>query len=395
MTALDTRPLPSSGGGTALPPRPVAPPRVRRRRRWLRLLVLSLAVLMVVPTYSYARALTAPGGGSWQVRSVEWVRDHGGAGLVNWAENWWYARNQPSTAPPPASALPRPAGQPVAVPAGTEAPAAIPALAGAQPLPGEGQWVAGRTDRNRIPAIYTTYLRPDPAHPSVVAGAAWMRSSSTVAHLGAGILQPGGNAWPGAGQVPGPAVGSLVATFNSGWKFKDITGGFYLDGRIGRPLLPGEASVVIDDQGRVTIGAWGSEVWMTPQVRAVRQNLAMVVEGGRPVPGLTTNLDGSWGSTRNQFQYTWRSGLGTDARGNLVYVAGNELTLKSLAQAMVDAGIQRGMELDIHSNMVSFSSWRPVAGGSVTPTKLLPGLQRPADRYLAVDQRDFFYLTLR
>jgi hypothetical protein len=62
---------------------------------------------------------------------------------------------------------------------------------------------------------------------------------------------------------------------------------------------------------------------------------------------------------------------------------------------MVDAGIQRGMELDIHSNMASFSFWAPTAAGTVAPTKLLPGMQRSADRYLSVDQRDFFYLTLR
>jgi len=29
------------------------------------------------------------------------------------------------------------------------------------------------------------------------------------------------------------------------------------------------------------------------------------------------------------------------------------------------------------------------------PTKLLPNMNRPADRYLVPDQRDFFYLTLR
>ena len=53
------------------------------------------------------------------------------------------------------------------------------------------------------------------------------------------------------------------------------------------------------------------------------------------------------------------------------------------------------MELDIHSAMVSFSSWAPNASGRVEPTRLLPTMTRPADRYLDPDQRDFFYLTLR
>jgi hypothetical protein len=388
MTALDTRPAPPPGG--ALLPGVPAP-----RRRRLRVAVLVVACLLVVPAVSYAQALRAPGGGSWQVRSVEWVRDHGGAGLVNWVENWWYAKHEPPTSAPAAGSLPRPAAGTVAVPAGTEVPAPIPALAGVRPLPGEGQWVAGRSDAAGIPAVYTTFVRPDAEHASVVAGVAWMRSSDTVAHLVAGTQQPGGSGWAGGGHVPAGDVPSLVATFNSGWKFRDIHGGFYLDGRTGQPLVRGVASAVIDDRGHVTIGAWGSEVRMTSHVRAVRQNLAMVVDGGRAAPGLTTNLHGLWGSSRNQFQYTWRSGLGTDAHGNLVYVAGSGLTLETLARAMVDAGIQRGMELDIHSNMASFSSWQPGAGSSVVPTKLLPGMQRPATRYLTVDQRDFFYLTVR
>jgi hypothetical protein len=152
--------------------------------------------------------------------------------------------------------------------------------------------------------------------------------------------------------------------------------------------------VVIDDQGHVTVGQWDRDASMTSHVVAVRQNLALVVDGGRAVSGLAANANGRWGSSRNQFQYTWRSGLGSDARGNLVYVAGDGLTLQTLADAMVDAGIQRGMELDIHPGMESFASWAP-AGSSSTPTKLLPAMRRPADRYLTVDQRDFFYLTLR
>jgi hypothetical protein len=53
------------------------------------------------------------------------------------------------------------------------------------------------------------------------------------------------------------------------------------------------------------------------------------------------------------------------------------------------------MELDIHSALVSFASWVPSPTGKVKPTKLLPGMDRPANRYLAADQRDFFYLTLK
>ncbi|MGC4942241.1 hypothetical protein [Kribbella sp. DT2] len=44
------------------------------------------------------------------------------------------------------------------------------------------------------------------------------------------------------------------------------------------------------------------DVKMTSDVVAVRQNLDLVVTGGRLVDGLTLNAQGRWGSVRSQFQ---------------------------------------------------------------------------------------------
>lgn len=381
--------------GDLLAPPPGAPTRRARegrrprRRRWIAAL---LAALLVFPAYSYAQALTAPGNAPWDVRSVEWVRDHGGNSLVNAIENWYYTRRTPTDAVPPSGQ--RPAVGPALGASPGEAPAPIAAV-GSSSVPGEGAWVAGRPDAAGRPAIYTTWFRPDPRYGSVVAGAAWIRAGDTTAHLVPGTRQPGGG-WPGNASVPSADVAALVATFNSGWKMQDINGGFYLDGRTGRPLADGAASVVIDDHGNVTIGQWGRDVTLTPHVAAVRQNLALVVDGGRPVAGLADNATGLWGSAHNQLQYTWRSGIGTDAHGDLIYVAGDQMTLSTLAAAMVDAGVVRGMQLDIHRSMVTFASWRPGPGGtSPVPTHLLPAMPGSAARYLQPDQRDFFYLTLR
>ncbi len=51
------------------------------------------------------------------------------------------------------------------------------------------------------------------------------------------------------------------------------------------------------------------------------------------------------------------------------------------------------MELDINSYWVTFNSYaRPGAGA---PSSLLPGMARPATRYLSPDDRDFFAVYLR
>ena len=102
------------------------------------------------------------------------------------------------------------------------------------------------------------------------------------------------------------------------------------------------------------------------------------------------------GTGRNQFQFTWRSGIGTTANGDLVYVAGRGLTLDVLAHAMAQAGIVTGMELDIHSPMVGFNLF-PTASGAISGSgqRLLTSMPLAPDRYLIPDQRDFFYLTER
>ena len=204
--------------------------RRRTRRRTLRVLAGILLIGLCLSTASYVRALTYPGQATWQQRSVSWLRDHGGSPIVNRAENWYYTRHAPATSPPDPASLPTTMAT-TATPMG--GPHGLPALSG---LPGEGAWVPGRTGRGGQPAAYTTFFQPDPAHASVVAGAAWIRAGATTAHLVAGTTQPGGNGWPGNAQVPPTAVPHLVAVFNSGFKMNDITGGYYSHGRTAKPL---------------------------------------------------------------------------------------------------------------------------------------------------------------
>ncbi|MDT7704709.1 MAG: hypothetical protein QOG20_316 [Pseudonocardiales bacterium] len=64
---------------------------------------------------------------------------------------------------------------------------------------------------------------------------------------------------------------------------------------------------------------------------------------------------------------------------------------------MTAAGVQRGMELDIHPGMVTFNTFHPAADApfGLAAAKLLPDMPEPATRYLNPDQRDFFAVTVR
>ena len=84
----------------------------------------------------------------------------------------------------------------------------------------------------------------------------------------------------------------------------------------------------------------------------------------------------------------WRSGIGIDRRGNLIYAAANYQTVHSLAEILIHAGAVRAMELDINSYWISFNTYG--VPGAREPAKLLEETERPADRYLSPDDRDFF-----
>ena len=112
------------------------------------------------------------------------------------------------------------------------------------------------------------------------------------------------------------------------------------------------------------------------------------MDGRRANPNLS---DGpQWGVTLGNAIRVWRSGVGVDRHGNLLYAAANEQTVGSLAQILIRAGAMRAMELDINSYWVSFISY-----GSRGPANLLPDMQRSSDRYLTTSDRDFLAVYRR
>ena len=354
-------------------------------------MALVLAVGFLVTYASYLRALTYPGNASVSVRSVEWLRDNGGSPLVDAVENWWFTRNAPPTTAPDPGNLP---GAPRATVPG--APAPLAAIGPRPAVAGEGAWNAGPATVGGVTPMLATWVRPDPAHPGVVAAIARFDQNLVVARLVAGTREPDQGSWPDGAQVPAGLQASLVATFNSGFKMAGAHGGYYAYGRTARPLRDGAASLVIDRAGRISVGAWGRDRQMNPDVVAVRQNLDLIIDNGSTVPGLTANTGDKWGSTKNQLQYTWRSALGVDKAGQLFYVAGNGLTLATLARALADTGVVRGMELDIHPAEVHlFSYTHPSGAPGPVPSALLNSMHGPRDRYLQPDQRDFIALYAR
>jgi hypothetical protein len=122
-----------------------------------------------------------------------------------------------------------------------------------------------------------------------------------------------------------------------------------------------------------------------------RQNLPLIVQNGRLNPALSNGA--LWGATLGNAVRVWRSGVGVDARGNLIYAAADIQTAQSLAEILKHAGAVRAMELDINFEWTTLNFYGRWGAGH--PTKLLPGMDRPAVRYLTPDDRDFFAVYAR
>ena len=361
-----------------------------------------------MPGCSFVQAMQAPGNLTAQEKAVEWLRDRGFNGAVNRVENWWYTNH-----PPPKGGLPRrritAVGPPaerirtapatsttIALPAHTPPPANVESPA-ASPLPNEGVWLPVGPQVDGLPTLEETQVRPDAVHTSLLDGLVWMDPKLVRFELHPGLSEPGGH-WSQPPDIPIADRLGLLAAFNSGFRMRDARGGFYLDGVTSHPLVDGAASLVIDKNGTATVGRWGRDVQMGPQVAAVRQNLELIVDGGQPVPGLTDNVNGAWGQTLGQRVLVWRSALCVDAHGGLIYGYGNGLGALSLASLMQRAGCQRAMELDINSSWTTMNFYAPVEAGnpaSVLGSKMLADQLKPGDRYLSPDARDFIAVFQR
>jgi hypothetical protein len=188
------------------------------------------------------------------------------------------------------------------------------------------------------------------------------------AQLYSGSASPGGGPYEFTAPVQPAQAATLVAAFNGGFLMNSAQGGYYTEGRTVVPLVAGAASLVIYANGSVTVGAWETDVSMTPDVVAVRQNLVPLVSGGQPTTEATSPDWQAWGNTCGAtscastvpgIENQWRSGVGVTADGALVYAAGPELTPLQLAQLLVYVGAIRGMELDINPNWPVFVTYDP------------------------------------
>ena len=413
----DSEPTESAPSESVLPE--PQPPRVGRLRRlhrwaplWLKVAGAVVATFVLLVSVSFLKAITASNNLTVSERAAEWARDNHLGPVVNKIENGWFTANAPKASGTPdreidGNGSTGSTAAPTAVPH-LEAPSPVQVPDGVTPVPNEGVWQPAGPLVGGAQAMYTTQVRPDSVHTSLLSGLAWMDPQLVRFELYPGTTEPGGK-WAEPSKVPAEQVPDLMAAFNSGFRMQDANGGFYLDGVTKGDLRDGAASFVIYRDGTATVGMWGRDVTMTPDVVAVRQNLDLIIDNGGgapnvagkpaadaapgvPADGLDDNANGAWGDTLGNKVLVWRSGVCVTASGAVVFGYGDGLGALSLSELLMRAGCVRAMELDINKSWTTFNTYGATTfgdPGSVHGTKLLPEQVKGGDRYLSTDARDF------
>ena len=392
---------------TAEPPRSSRRrPRVARDPLWRRarrVLLAACLFCLAVAAVSWIPAVTGSRNLGISIASVEWLRSHGGNPIVTQIENWYYELNAPEKGGPALTSLPQVG---VGAAKGTEggeggegggAEHAVYGPPDVKPLihpvlKGEGVWEKAGAKVGPEPPVLLTTFRSDPEYPQFVAGVAWIDQARTELAYVPGTAEPPEPLEDrGSGEVPPDMRKRLVATFNGGFPLETSNAGLIYRGKVKEEMVNGIATVVGYRGGGYDIVKWDHGSTVPKNVWFAKQNLPPIIYEGKLNPNLSDGPE--WGETVNNAVRVWRSGLGIDAHGNLMYAAANYQTVESLAKVLQRAGAVRAIELDINEDWTSFISYRHP--GAREPSNLLPEMFRSPERYLVPDERDFFAVYLK
>lgn len=277
---------------------------------------------------------------------------------------------------------------------------------------GEGEWTAPDVPWVRkVPGVaadapspfYRTFVRPDEERPYAKVLLVAMDLRQLDLDMEAGMEDPEPLTGPhGAGRIPrDPATyRRIAAAFNGAFKTEHGHYGMMVHKRVLLPPVPGAATVLTLDDGRVGFGTWGAErkvggiVGVPDQsIVSFRQNLDALVDRGQVNP-TGRNL---WGFTLpGKGAQTERTGLCVTASGHLLYAWGDDVSGTMLAKALKMAGCDYAMHLDMnpyHTGFL-FTAIDDLAGKKYKSQLLTTGMSIPTDRYIQYAPKDFFYVMV-
>jgi hypothetical protein len=262
-------------------------------------------------------------------------------------------------------------------------------------LDNEGQWSPYLTDSSGRTVGYRTALQPDKKRGFAVAAIVAMDMRYVRLHFVLGYNEPKSDVKidrPGTIPEADLKPGRLLGAFNGGFQAEHGAFGAMQDGIVALPPRPGFGTVVIYSDGRVAIGAWGTDIMPSSGMESWRQNGPLVISQGHLDPKVESGDPQVWGFVYGGGVAAWRSAIGISKDGRTLYsVVGPSLTIQSLADTMMQAGVWQGFQLDINHAWTRFDKV-VVKKGKLVAQPVMDGINQD-NRLIQGYKRDFFYLT--
>ena len=354
-------------------------------------------------------------GDRFSSRVATWGRDHGYGPVIDWLEARAYSTppskepatdlglatvpatvpatlpaTVPSTPPTTASGTNTTVGGSTAptttAPPAPGAPAALTPVF-SPPLEGEGQWVTVAS-AGGVEAMWATSMRPLSAAGGVVATMVVIDQTHLRAGLFNGSELPGGT-WQRGNRVPKDLQPALVAAMNGGFRLDHIKGGYMTEGVVVKPLRTGDATLAIDRAGRLVLGVLGRDLFDDGSWASMRQNLELMVDGGRSNVRAGTAHGVWWGADNGNAVYVKRSAVCTVTDGRVAYVMADPVDAEQFAQSLIAMGCVNAIQMDINVDWPLFTTFTHDTGAAV-PHFVDRRMTGNARRALDGSTKDFF-----
>ncbi len=238
-----------------------------------------------------------------------------------------------------------------------------------------------------------TFVRPDSTRSFAIVSVVKLDTSVLTLGSVAGTVEPGGKVGKyGSGKVPKNIVqsGNLIAAFDGGFQYRDGAYGMIVGKTTYLPLKNNLGTIVGYTNGTIKILNYVGQD-LGSNIAFIRQNGPMLIENSNIT---VTNVDSQqvWGRIVGADMFTWRSGIGVTAKGDLVFAAGNNLSPQTLAQALSMAGAVNAIQLDINPHWVRFNIFNSKGNGLYDSAPLNKDMTDGSKEYLNGYQKDFFYV---
>ncbi len=277
-----------------------------------------------------------------------------------------------------------------------------------KPRPGEGQWFPFETDwLERLPgappAFYKTAIRMPGETPTMVVLVA-MDLRQLDLDMVAGLTTPWSSTGNrGTGRIPREPerLARTVAAFNGGFQTAHGPFGMMVDRVLVLEPWQKTATLALMDDGTLRMGTWNNSIRVPEDMVSFRQNMPPLLEDGVWNPTHRRH----WGGTISDLDQvnTTRSAVGYRGPHTLVYAWSKHVSAKGIAKALLRAGCEYGMHLDMNPahagfGLLDIDPTSMDAKGRVSrfqAAKPVKAQSFDLERFVNRNGKDFFYLMLR